>query len=404
MFARVIIAGHAGNVAQLTYAIPPALEGRVECGHRVLVPVRSRRMTGLVVEVGPDLDAGGATPKAILELLEPRPLFDRAHLQLIEFMASYYMVPIGEAYRSVIPAVARVESRRMFKLGSAPGVLAHATFTPLERTILEAIAARPLTARQIKALGDPAEADTALVRLCADGFVEPYDSTRGRHRVTTPSFARLCADLAPAKLRGRLQRAIQAQLAAANHHGVAIATLEADLPGARAALRTMVQRGVAEIVTDNASACANNATPDDGSAFAVNADGASIADPIAAAPNFDLSWEQAAAVAEATPAIRDRRDRNLSVLGHHRERQDRGLRPACGGRARGRPPGDRAGAGNRAGGSSRAAPFAARFGSLVASLHSAQNVAERWAELDGGAGRRIADHDRTALRDLRAAP
>ena len=71
-------------------------------------------VTGIVLEVGAGLDAGGAAPRPILELLEARPLFDGPHLDLIEFLASYYMASLGEAYRSVIPATARVESRRMF--------------------------------------------------------------------------------------------------------------------------------------------------------------------------------------------------------------------------------------------------------------------------------------------------
>ena len=41
-------------------------------------------------------------------MLEARPLFDRAHLALIDFLANYYMVPLGEAYCNVIPASARV--------------------------------------------------------------------------------------------------------------------------------------------------------------------------------------------------------------------------------------------------------------------------------------------------------
>jgi len=388
MYARVIIAGQAGHVAQLTYAIPPTLAGRVECGHRVLVPLRSRRMTGLVLEVGDDLDSGGATPKAILELLEPRPLFDRAHLQLIEFMATYYMAPIGEAYRSVIPGVARVESRRMFKLGSPPGALANATFSPLEHAILDALGVRPLTARQIKGLGDAAEADTALARLCASGFVEPYDSTRGRHRATTPSFVRLRGDRGPAQLRGRLQLAIHARLAAADHRGLAIADLEAELPGARAALRTLVQRGIAEIITDHAGLVPNHAaTLDVGAAAAADVDATAIVDPIIAGPAFDLSWEQAAAVAEATPAIRERREQTFLLWGVTASgKTEVYLQLAAVAIAAGRQvlllvP-------EIALADQVVKAFRHRFGQLVGIAHSAQNVSERWANwMDALSGR-----------------
>ncbi|HUN57935.1 MAG TPA: hypothetical protein VMU41_07450, partial [Candidatus Binataceae bacterium] len=253
MHARVIIVGQAGKIEQLTYVIPPALDGRVACGHRVLVPMRSRRMTGLVVELGEDLEAGSSTPKAILELLESRPLFDRAHLQLIEFLASYYMAPIGEAYRSVIPAIARVESRRLFKPGRTPDALAHATLTTLERSILDSVAKRPLSARQIRSLGNADEADSALARLAAEGLIEASDATRGRHRTTALSIVRLSDPSASTKMRGRVQREIQALLSSANSGGIALTVLEDQLPGARSVLRTMVKRGLAEIITDPAA-------------------------------------------------------------------------------------------------------------------------------------------------------
>src|SRR5260370_6874379 len=62
MLARVAIVAAAGGTAELTYAIPAALEGRVEPGHRVLVPIRSRRGTGIGVATGQNTERRGATP------------------------------------------------------------------------------------------------------------------------------------------------------------------------------------------------------------------------------------------------------------------------------------------------------------------------------------------------------
>ena len=42
---------------------------------------------------------------------------------MMEFLSTYYMVPLAEVYRSVIPAVARVESRLMYKLARPPDLL-----------------------------------------------------------------------------------------------------------------------------------------------------------------------------------------------------------------------------------------------------------------------------------------
>src|SRR6266849_861996 len=151
MQAKIVIVGATRGFETLTYSIPPGLDGHVQPGHRVLAPLRSRRLTGVVTEVGENLSTGELKP--ILEVLEPRPLFDRAHLKLMEFLASYYMVSIADAYRSVIPAVARVESRTAYRLATPPDLLRRAAFTAIEKKIIDAITRRALSSKQIEKLG-----------------------------------------------------------------------------------------------------------------------------------------------------------------------------------------------------------------------------------------------------------
>src|SRR6267378_2261910 len=144
MQANIVLVGATRGFETLTYSIPPALDGCVQPGHRVLAPLRSRKVTGVVTAVGENLSVGELKP--ILEVLEPRPLFDRAHLELMEFLASYYMVPIADAYRSVIPAVARVESHTAYRVANPPDALRRAAFTSVEKRIVEAISRREMTA------------------------------------------------------------------------------------------------------------------------------------------------------------------------------------------------------------------------------------------------------------------
>src|SRR5260370_15026437 len=131
MQANIVIVGATRGFETLTYSIPPELDGSVQPGNRVLASLRSRRLTGVVAEVGENLSS--AELKPILEVLELRPLFDRAHLELMEFLASYYMVSIADAYRSVIPAVARVESRTAYRLATPPDLPRAAALAPIEK-------------------------------------------------------------------------------------------------------------------------------------------------------------------------------------------------------------------------------------------------------------------------------
>src|SRR5215475_6136404 len=104
MQAKVVIVGATRGVDQLSYDVPAAMTDIIRVGHRVLVPLQSRRITGVVLEIS---DQPSTQPlKPILEIMEPRPLFDSAHLKLLDFLATYYMTSLADAYRSVIPSLA----------------------------------------------------------------------------------------------------------------------------------------------------------------------------------------------------------------------------------------------------------------------------------------------------------
>src|SRR5712692_8779631 len=375
MLARVAIVAAAGGAAELTYAIPAALEGCVEPGHRVLVPIRSRRVTGIVVETGENLESGGAQPRPLLEVLEARPLFDRAHLALMEFLSSYYMAPLAEAYRSVIPGVARVESQQTYKLGDAPGALALAAMTPLERSVIAALGKRAMTLRQLARLG-------GRNRLAVDGLVERHDGTHGRHRDSTLQLVRLGAGAESHKLRGRKQRAIMQRLVQAAGK-LRLDAIEAELPGATVALRAMAQRGIVEIVPAAADADALASYPRNvgdetanGKRANSDIDQRNGIDTTAAQP-FELSWEQSAAIEAAIPAIRERRFQTFLLWGVTASGKTEVYLQLAGEVLK---------AGRQvlvlvpeiALADQVVREFRARFGPLVGIVHSAQNVAERW--------------------------
>jgi primosomal protein N' (replication factor Y) len=374
-----MIVGAAGAVEQLTYEIPPDLAQRVRPGHRVLVPMRSRRITGMVIEVGDDLDSGGATAKPILELLEARPLFDRAHLDLIQFLATYYMAPLGEAYRGVIPAAARVESRRTFQLGETPGPLALAAMTTLERTILDSLARRPQTSRQLERCGDRKDVQAALTRLGADGFVEQHDATRGRHRQGIAPIVRLGAGASSSKRQSARQREILSRIVEAGSNGIPLDQLEEQIAGTKAAVRGMARRGLVQLSDrDFPTVAATSAGPPEvaGTNGALSMLVRGNVSPLST--RLDLTIEQTAAIEASSPSVRDRRFEAFLLWGVTASgKTEIYLRLAADALAVGRqvlvlvPEIALADQVVRA--------FRKHFGALVAVAHSAQNVAERWA-------------------------
>ncbi len=352
MQANIVIVGATRGFETLTYAIPPALDGLIQPGHRVLAPLRSRKVTGLVTEVGERLSP--AQLKPILEVLEPRPLFDRAHLQLMEFLASYYMVSIADAYRSVIPAVARVESRAAYTLATPPNALARAAFTRIERAIIETIAKRAATTRQLEKVGPPSEVRAAIARFVANGILERRDATTGRHRDTADVVARLVAGASIDGVRGSKQREVLSAIANAGAAGVRVEDLKTAIDGASAALKSLTHRGLIAI----------DAAP-------VTAHGG-------AAAQFDLTEEQQIALEAVSPAIEQRRYQAFLLWGVTASgKTEIYLNLAARALAAGRnvlimvP--------EIALADEIVRSFRARFGSLVGIAHSAQSVSERWA-------------------------
>ena len=70
-------------------------------GGRVLVPFRQQRLTGIVVELH-DRKPSVAI-KNTLRVLDPAPVLDEPLLNLGRWIANYYLAPIGEVFRSMLP-------------------------------------------------------------------------------------------------------------------------------------------------------------------------------------------------------------------------------------------------------------------------------------------------------------
>jgi primosomal protein N' (replication factor Y) len=98
-----------------TYRVLPDAAPAV--GARVLVPFRQRRMTGIVVELH-DRKPSVAT-KAIYSILDPAPVLDDQLLRLARWIADYYLAPLGEVFRTMLPLHA--EFKRSIAYGITPG-------------------------------------------------------------------------------------------------------------------------------------------------------------------------------------------------------------------------------------------------------------------------------------------
>jgi primosomal protein N' (replication factor Y) (superfamily II helicase) len=86
-----------------TYAVEEGLANPVVVGSRVVVPLRNKREVGICVGVS-DASPLKRKPKAVLESPDGEPAIGRSLLDLCKWMADYYIVPLGVALRTALPA------------------------------------------------------------------------------------------------------------------------------------------------------------------------------------------------------------------------------------------------------------------------------------------------------------
>jgi primosomal protein N' (replication factor Y) len=85
-----------------SYSVPDNLVAMAEVGRRVLVPFGSRKVIGYIIKK--DLGTIDEGIKDILEILDPEPLFKDNLVPFFQWMADYYLFPIGLLVRSALPS------------------------------------------------------------------------------------------------------------------------------------------------------------------------------------------------------------------------------------------------------------------------------------------------------------
>jgi len=173
-----------------TYAVPEALRQVLQPGCRVLVPFRKKSLIGVAVEMVTSPPAGTKL-RDIIRVIDLVPALTPGLLELGQWIASYYLAPVGEVFRSMLPPPTEVSSQREVLLTAAGRALAAeqaknfllAANAGDEAGALAALTKKGKTislAAAVK-LGIPAE---LLQRLQRRGLLEIRETVRGRKQRT----------------------------------------------------------------------------------------------------------------------------------------------------------------------------------------------------------------------------
>ena len=242
-----------------TYRIPQ--DAAPVVGGRVLVPFRQQRMTGIVVEVHDRKPA--VTTKNILSVLDPAPVLDEQLLRLGRWIADYYLAPIGEVFRTMLPLSAEFKRSIGYRLtedgqmalhqAGMSGSSARSRRTPEEQAaefrVLDYLAGSELGAETDNLVREEAlrsatrASKSILAGMVRKKWLTREDISAAQDATRTTKIAVLKS--AEGKLNDN-QRILIETLAASGGR-VPLETLRAlEIP--RSTLGTLVRRGLAEIV------------------------------------------------------------------------------------------------------------------------------------------------------------
>ena len=255
-----------------TYRVPA--EAAPVVGGRVLVPFRQQRLTGIVVELHDRKPTVKIKP--ILSVLDSAPVLDEQLLRLGRWIADYYLAPIGEVFRTMLPLNAEFkrgvayriteEGRMALHLAGTSGSSKRSQRTPeeqaLEFRILDFLAAQEsesgesLQIREEKIRSATGATKSLLAGMVKKKWLAREDVSAVRDATRTIKIVLLKS--AEGKLNDN-QRALLDALAASSGR-LPVETLQS-LEVPRTTLGTLVKRGLVEIVEETARFAVSRSKP-----------------------------------------------------------------------------------------------------------------------------------------------
>jgi primosomal protein N' (replication factor Y) len=242
-----------------TYAIPPGIEPVV--GGRVLVPFRQQRMSGIVVELHDR--APQVKTKKVIEALDLSPVLDEQLLKLGQWIADYYLAPLGEVFRTMLPLSAEFKRTITYRiaekgqlalhLAAMAGSSARSQRAPEEQMIefrvLDYLAEREESAREASLRGATRASKALLSGMVRKKWIVREDVSAARDAARMIKIAiLLTAENASTKKLNDNQQVLIDTLAAAGGR-VPVEDLRGlDVP--RTTLSTLVRRGLIELVDE----------------------------------------------------------------------------------------------------------------------------------------------------------
>jgi primosomal protein N' len=189
-----------------TYSVPEPLRDTLRPGARVLVPFRKKSLVGVIVEFT-DAAPTNTQIRPITKSLDFTPALTPKLIELAQWLAGYYIAPIGEVFRSMLPPLVELKTDRRVAMTQAGSDLIAAHGETLQNVesadnfSLQSLAthhsplATPLSIEEAKFLihlymtkspiqPRPSDLKTVIPALQRRGFIEIRETIQSRQRKT----------------------------------------------------------------------------------------------------------------------------------------------------------------------------------------------------------------------------
>ncbi|HYL84834.1 MAG TPA: primosomal protein N' [Candidatus Angelobacter sp.] len=101
-----------------TYQVPETMRETVQPGCRVLVPFRRKSLVGVVTEFAANAPQG-TNVREVTRVLDLIPALTPKLIELAHWIANYYLAPVGEVFRAMLPPLTELKSQREIILTEA---------------------------------------------------------------------------------------------------------------------------------------------------------------------------------------------------------------------------------------------------------------------------------------------
>ncbi|HEV7676835.1 MAG TPA: primosomal protein N', partial [Candidatus Angelobacter sp.] len=229
-------------------------------GGRVLVPFRNQRISGVVTALHdrePSMKA-----KTVIQVLDTEPVLDEGLMKLGQWIAQYYLAPIGDVFRGMLPLSAEIKKAKLYRITEVGYEALHASATAgssrrskqdIDTQMVEYAVLDYLSMSQSEAaLEGTIRSATGANRQVLDLLLskkwiarEDVSSVRDAQRIVQVAVLK--------EVSGKLnenQQKIVAYLQQQAGRAFVAQTRALDVP--RTTLQTLVKRGIIELVEEQA--------------------------------------------------------------------------------------------------------------------------------------------------------